>query len=63
MRLRNTSPAFDGELEIGDTEGHLLELTWRNQSCSAVLKADLRGHGFTVAETDATGETRTLSFG
>ena len=63
MRLRNTSPAFDGELEIGDTEEHLLELTWRHQSCSAVLKADLRGHGFTVAETDDTGETRSLSFG
>ena len=63
MRLRNTSPAFDGELEIGDTEEHLLELTWRHHSCSAVLKADLRGHGFSVTETDDAGETRSLSFG
>ncbi len=63
MRLRNTSPAFDGELEIGDTEEHLLELTWRHHSCSAVLKADLRGHAFSVTETDDAGETRSLSFG
>ena len=62
MRLRNTSPAFDGELETGDTEEHLLELTWRHRSCSAMLKADLRGHGFTVTETHAAGETRSLSF-
>ena len=63
MKLRNTSPAFDGALEIGDTEEHVLELTWRHQSCSALLKADLRGHGFTVTETDGAGETRSLSFG
>ncbi len=63
MRLRNTSPAFEGELAIGDTEEHLLELAWRHRSCSAVLKADLRGHGFTVTETDNAGETRSLSFG
>ena len=63
MRLRNTSPAFDGELAIGDTEEHLLELTWRHQSSSATLKADLQGHGFTVTETDDAGKTRSLSFG
>jgi sucrose phosphorylase len=62
MKLRNTSSAFDGELEIGNTEEHILELTWRHQSCSAVLKADLRGHGFTVTETDGSDETRSLFF-
>ena len=63
MRLRNTSPAFDGELEIGDANGHLLHLAWRNGSCSATLHADLRAHGFTVTHTDDTGETHALSFG
>ena len=63
MRLRNTSRAFDGTLEIGDTDEHLLEPTWRHHSRSAVLKADLRGHGFTVTETDGPDETRSRSFG
>ena len=31
MRLRNTSPAFAGELEIVETEPHLLDLTWRTR--------------------------------
>ena len=63
MRLRNTSPAFDGALAIGDTEEHLFELTWRHGACSATLQADLRSHGFTVTEIDAAGQTRTLPFG
>jgi sucrose phosphorylase len=63
MRLRNTSSAFDGELEIGDAEEHLLQLTWRHGSCSASLKADLRSHAFTVTEIDGAGETQKLSFG
>jgi len=63
MRLRNTSPAFGGELEIGNTEEHLLQLTWRHGSCSAALTADLRSHAFTVTEIDGAGETQKLSFG
>jgi sucrose phosphorylase len=63
MRLRNTSSAFDGELEIGDAEEHVLHLTWRHGSCSAVLQADLRSHAFTVTDVDSAGETTTLSFG
>jgi sucrose phosphorylase len=63
MRLRNTSSAFDGELEIGDAEEHLLQMTWRHGSCSASLNADLRSHAFTVTEIDGAGETQKLSFG
>jgi sucrose phosphorylase len=62
MRLRNTSPAFDGELEIAPTDEHLLQLTWKNDSCTATLKADLRDHGFTVAHTDASGNESVLSY-
>jgi len=48
MRLRNKSPAFEGELEIHDTDKHRLHLTWRKGSCVATLNADLRGYGFSV---------------
>jgi len=56
MRLRNTSPAFDGELTIGKTDDHLLHLIWRNGSYAAVLQADLLEHRFTIAHTDGHGE-------
>lgn len=52
MRLRNRSPAFDGELEITDTDEHLLHLAWTNNGCSATLKADLRDHSFSVSYTE-----------
>lgn len=43
IRLRNTSPAFDGMLEIDpQPEHHLLTLTWRHQGHMARLIADLR---------------------
>jgi sucrose phosphorylase len=48
MRLRNKSPAFQGKLEIHDTEEHRLHLTWRKGTCVATLNADLRGYGFSV---------------
>ncbi|MCP4304883.1 MAG: sucrose phosphorylase [bacterium] len=52
MRLRNTSPAFDGEIEIAETPVHLLDLTWRHEGHSATLRADLRDHSFEVTHTD-----------
>ncbi len=48
IRLRNKSPAFDGELEIHDSDEHILELSWRNNGCVATLSADLKGYGFSV---------------
>jgi sucrose phosphorylase len=48
MRLRNQSPAFQGGLEIHDSDRHRLHLTWRNGTCVATLNADLRGYGFSV---------------
>lgn len=61
MRLRNTSPAFDGKLEIGDTDEHLLRMTWTNGKCSATLAANLQEHSYTITHTDETGRERTLS--
>ena len=48
MRLRNKSPAFEGELTIHDSDEHRLHLTWKHDGCVATLNADLRGHGFSV---------------
>jgi sucrose phosphorylase len=62
MRLRNTSAAFDGELEIVETEPHLLELTWRHEAHFAALRANLHDHSFTVAHSDAEGNERELQY-
>jgi sucrose phosphorylase len=48
MRLRNTSPAFKGELKIHDSDEHRLHLTWKYDGCMATLDADLSGYGFSV---------------
>jgi len=48
MRLRNTAPAFDGELEIHDSEEHRLHLTWTHDACTATLDPDLRDHSFSI---------------
>jgi sucrose phosphorylase len=63
MRLRNTSPAFRGELEVADTDVHLLQMTWKNNGCEATLKANLRDYSFTIARRDETGEKSPLSYG
>ena len=63
IRLRNTSPAFQGDLEILDTEEHLVHLKWTRDSCAAELKADLRGHGFVITDTGRSSKTRVLAFG
>jgi sucrose phosphorylase len=63
MRLRNTSPAFEGELEITSTAVHLLHLTWTNQAYTATLKADLRDHTFSVTHRDAADGESLMSFG
>jgi sucrose phosphorylase len=48
LRLRNTSPAFAGEMEIGDAGAHRLHIAWRHPEATATLRADLRAHTFTV---------------
>jgi sucrose phosphorylase len=62
MRLRNTSPAFNGTLAISSTEPHRLQLTWTNGGCRATLTADLREHKFTVAHNDGAGGESLLSY-
>ncbi len=62
IRLRNVSPAFDGELEIFATEPHRLHLTWRHPDATATLKADLRRHSFTVYQGDGMDGAVLMSF-
>jgi len=62
IRMRNTSPAFDGELQIDDTEEQHLHLTWRNQACIAILKADLCDYSFSVTHTDNVGHENIISY-
>ena len=62
MRLRNQSPAFDGELEIHDADEQYLHLTWQNRTCTATLKADLRNYGFSVTHTGGGCEDYVTSY-
>lgn len=62
MRLRNTSPAFKGELEIPDCTDRQLHLTWTNGQCSVTLKADLRDHSFSIVHRDDSGDETVMSY-
>lgn len=63
IRLRNTSPAFDGRLEINyDTEPHILQLSWQHKEHSAVLNADLKSFSFTIAHRGNSGQREILSY-
>ena len=62
MRLRNTSPAFCGQLEVVETDPHMLDLTWRHHDHVARLRADLRDHGFVITYTDDAGTERELNY-
>ncbi len=63
IRLRNTSPAFNGRLEINyDTEPHILQLSWQYKKHSAVLDADLKGFSFTIEHRDTSGQRKILSY-
>jgi sucrose phosphorylase len=49
IRLRNTSRAFTGRLEVRDSGQRYLHLSWRHAEAVATLHADLVNHGFTVS--------------
>ncbi len=62
IRLRNRSPAFEGELEVLPSEPHRLHLRWRHGDASLTLKADLTNHGFTVYQGQGDAEEALMSF-
>ena len=59
LRLRNTHPAFDGELEIGDTADDKLLFTRRVGEEVVSLEADLQDYSMTIRYTED-GKVRTM---
>ncbi len=62
IKLRNSSSAFYGELEIHNTDEHVLQLTWTNGAWSASLDADFLEFSFSVTHCDETGKETLLSY-
>lgn len=62
IRLRNTSPAFDGELTVSDTDEHSLHLTWKNTGSIASLNADLRDYSFSITHKENASEENVMTF-
>jgi len=58
MRLRNTSPAFNGALTVAKTPPDELEMTWSHAGETATLKADLKTHEFVIEHGPAKGPSR-----
>ena len=62
IKLRNSSEAFYGELELGNTEEQSLEMTWTNGNSTATLQANLLDFGFTVTHKDDSGEETLMTY-
>ena len=62
IRLRNTHPAFDGELELVDSDEGQMNLSWRHPEGTATLIADLADFSFTVTSSDAEGNETMSKF-
>jgi sucrose phosphorylase len=62
LKLRNTSQAFNGELLIGKTDKNKLQLTWKNDGCTAELNADLIDHSFSITHKETSGEAKVYKF-
>ncbi|MFV8359615.1 alpha-amylase family glycosyl hydrolase [Flavobacterium sp. LS1P3] len=52
IRLRNTSDAFSGEVEINDFADDILDIKWTNGTSIAHLIANLNNKAFTIKHTD-----------
>jgi sucrose phosphorylase len=62
IRLRNSLPAFGGELRVEPDEDHRLRLTWSLGQSRASLSADLRSLSFTIDHTDEQGVAGSLAY-
>ena len=61
FRLRNTSNAFSGQIEINDTVDSIIDIKWVNGSTIAHLKANLQTYGFTIDHSE-NSITSTMKF-
>jgi glycosidase len=62
IKLRNSSAAFYGVLQVADTDPQHLEMTWTNGNTTATLRADLVNFGFTVNHADDGAEEVKMSY-
>jgi sucrose phosphorylase len=63
LKLRNTLPAFNGELSISDNKEDELVLTWKNGESEATLNANLSDdYSFNILYTDRSGIEKVISF-
>jgi sucrose phosphorylase len=62
MRLRNTSPAFEGVLTVGNTDEHRLHLNWTHEECVATLIADLCDYSFTITHKKNASDEIIMSY-
>ena len=62
IRLRNTSPAFQGEMKLLQCESDELHISWQHPDATLTLKANLRDHDFAVYEQEGSAEQVILSF-
>jgi sucrose phosphorylase len=61
IRLRNTSEAFSGTVEINDVDATTIDMKWVNGNSVAHLKANLENYSFTI-ECLEKGITKKMSF-
>jgi sucrose phosphorylase len=59
IRLRNTSPVFEGQLEVLPCESHQLALSWSHEQERLTLYADLSAISFRV-EQHKGGQSKVL---
>jgi sucrose phosphorylase len=63
MRMRNTHPAFAGEVRVDVPTKHAIEITWTLGEQWIKLLTDLSGPSASITGTSATGEFRPISIG
>jgi sucrose phosphorylase len=62
MKLRNTSPAFEGMLTVCNTDEQCLHLSWTHEECVAILIADLRDYSFTITHKKNAHDESVMSY-
>ena len=63
IRLRNTSPAFRGEIEVLDGAPHELRIRWHHPEETLTLNADLCDRGFEIVSDRSGREEVLMAFG
>lgn len=58
IRLRNTSKAFLGSVEINDNQTDVIDIKWKNDNVVAHLCANLNTRSFTIHHTENEGTTK-----